>query len=839
MRKVLQSKKEIYIVIFAFLLIVLLATASKFFGFHQIKTIHTITSNIYEHPLKVSNASLTVKLDVYKIHRDMKDIVLSSSADELQKLIKKVNQHEIRVYKNLTIIEENILGQEGLALQEKTLKLFHDWKPIRDEVITLVKSNHMAMAIAITKGKGAKHVDELEKSSYKLYHYAKDKADKFKNEADLTFKKIEFLNYEISITIFFLLFIIVYYTVGRISKYIDKNEHLNGVLAVIRDVNQLIVREKEVKTMLQESCNILSSNHVYGDVWIMTLNDELQIEHIVGTDSSSNFEAFKSKVKTSWKPYCLDKKDKQFTYIEDTQKTCTECPLKDIYDTKGAFNIELKHENKLYGYLNISVDKKYILDNDELALLDEVAGDIAYALYNIFREQLLREQDERYRFVTEAASDGIWDWDLNTNAVYFSPSLKAILGYKDDEMDNIYKEWENRIHPDDKKQIFIDVEDAINKKTRLFKNIQRLKHRDGHWIWVESKAVTLFDHEEKATRMIGSHTDISEQKMIEEDLLLAKRRFELSEKVGNIGSWEYIIETDEFWGSEQVKLIYGLSGKDSVFTIELIESCVPEREHTHQALIDLLEKDAEYNIEFEMNPIDGSPTKIISSIAEVQRDENGVALKVIGSLQDITERSKYYNLLQNAQELSHLGSWEQNSNDETLFWSDEAYRIFEADPLEEMNFKQFMDTVHPDDRFSVSTVFQKSIAEHTKYYLEHRLLFPSGHIKHVVECAEHFYDGNNKYIRTIGTVQDITEEVLSQKEIKKRDTIITSIFQVIPDLLFIMKKDGLIIDYRAKRNNDLYVEPEQFLGKSMPDMLPQDVGELFRKTCKVYQRILH
>nr|MDA3909606.1 MCP four helix bundle domain-containing protein [Sulfurimonas sp.] len=412
MKKEAQSKKEIYIVLLAFLLVALLTLISKFFGFYQIETMHKIISNIYEHPLKVSNASLLVALDVYEMHRDMKDIVLSESQKEYLKRIEEVNDDEKRVYKNLAIIEKNILGEEGLELQRETLKLFHDWKPIRDEVIALVKNNKVYEAISITKGEGAAHVLKLENSSYKLYNYAKDKADNFKNEAELTFNKLEFMNYKISIFILFLFLMIVYYTVGRISKYIYRNEHLSGVFAVIRDVNQLIVREKEVEKMLQESCNILTSNHVYGQAWVMIFNDDHQVEHIIGSDSSENFEAFKEKVKNGWSPYCIDKIAEQFSYLENTNQTCIECPLKDMYSGKSAFNIELKYNNKLYGYLNISVDKKYILDKNELVLLEEVAGDIAYALYNIYREQELEESYGMLHKLTDNIPGAVYQYRL-------------------------------------------------------------------------------------------------------------------------------------------------------------------------------------------------------------------------------------------------------------------------------------------------------------------------------------------------------------------------------------------------------------------------------------------
>ncbi|MFT5661821.1 MAG: PAS domain S-box-containing protein, partial [Sulfurimonas sp.] len=657
MQREIKSKKEIYIVLFAFLFVALLAIISKFLGFHQIKTMHKITSNIYEHPLNVSNASLKVKLDVYRIHRDMKDIVLSSSEKELGHLIEQVNNHEKRVYTNLIIIEKKILGEEGLKLQEKTFKLFHDWKPIRDKVIKLVKNNKITEAISITKGKGASHVLKLENSSYKLYDYAKDKADNFINEADSTFDKSVFISYEINIAILLLFLIIVYFTITRISKHMYRNEHLNGVLAVIRDVNQLIVREKEVKQMLQDSCNILTSNHVYGHTWIMTLNDEHQIEHIVGNDSSDDFTIFKEKIKNAWSPYCINKVDEQFSYIENTSQICSECPLKDMYRGKGAFTIELKHEDKLYGYLSISVEKKYILDDIELSLLGEVAGDIAYALYNINGEQLLIKQEERYRFVTEAASDGIWDWDLITNDVYFSPSLKAILGYADDELENKYEEWDSRIHPDDREQIFLDVQDAVNKKTKIFKNIQRLKHRDGHWVWIESKAVTLFDEEDKAIRMIGSHTNISEIKL--NNIALEESEKQLKTLVSNLPGMAFRTKNDAKWSmlflSDNCKKLTGYE-VDDVIDNKLISYNqiihIDDREHVWNTVQNALIKHENYELEYRIIMADGTQKWVWEQGVGIFKNNEFVYIE--GIILDTNERKKNEFALIESEERLHL-----------------------------------------------------------------------------------------------------------------------------------------------------------------------------------------
>ncbi|WP_455756167.1 MCP four helix bundle domain-containing protein [Sulfurimonas sp.] len=220
-----QSKTEIKLLILTFVIIGIIGMGMKYFEFLHIKEMSTTTNDIFEHPLKVSNASLTIKVDVYKIHRDMKDIVLPSTVKGIESFIQDIDNHENRVYKNLSIIEQNILGEDGLKLEADTKKLFKDWKPIRDEVISLVKNNKTNQAIAITQGKGAQHVLKLEDSALKLYTYAKNKATHFKNQSNNVFEELKIYNFFISL-IYFLLFVLIgYYIISRISKFINKNEH--------------------------------------------------------------------------------------------------------------------------------------------------------------------------------------------------------------------------------------------------------------------------------------------------------------------------------------------------------------------------------------------------------------------------------------------------------------------------------------------------------------------------------------------------------------------------------------------------------------------------------------
>lgn len=125
-------------------------------------------------------------------------------------------------------------------------------------------------------------------------------------------------------------------------------------------------------------------------------------------------------------------------------------------------------------------------------------------------------------------------------------------------------------------------------------------------------------------------------------------------------------------------------------------------------------------------------------------------------------------MLTEAQRLAHIGSWELDLIANELVWSEEVYRIFEMD-AEKFNasYEAFLDTVHPDDRVIVDKAYTDSVKNNTPYDIVHRLLMKAGSIKYVNERCETFYDDNGNPIRSIGTVQDVTERVRAEAALRR------------------------------------------------------------------------
>ena len=121
-----------------------------------------------------------------------------------------------------------------------------------------------------------------------------------------------------------------------------------------------------------------------------------------------------------------------------------------------------------------------------------------------------------------------------------------------------------------------------------------------------------------------------------EDRIRTEGRYKKAQRMGQVGNWEYDLATQHFWGSDEARRIYGFATENSSFTADEIENCIPDRERVHQALVDLIEKDRPYNLEFEINPVTGAEKKVIRSMAEVIKDDAGKPVKVTGVIQDIT-----------------------------------------------------------------------------------------------------------------------------------------------------------------------------------------------------------
>jgi len=128
-------------------------------------------------------------------------------------------------------------------------------------------------------------------------------------------------------------------------------------------------------------------------------------------------------------------------------------------------------------------------------------------------QEALRESEERYALAARGANDGLWDWNLVTGAMYFSPRWKAMLGFHENEIEDRLEEWISRIHDADRERVKEEIAAHQKGLTPHFESEHRLLHKDGGFRWMLSRGLAVHDATGRALRMAGSQTDITERKV--------------------------------------------------------------------------------------------------------------------------------------------------------------------------------------------------------------------------------------------------------------------------------------------------------------------------------------
>ncbi|MCU8009016.1 EAL domain-containing protein [Shewanella sp. SM87] len=123
----------------------------------------------------------------------------------------------------------------------------------------------------------------------------------------------------------------------------------------------------------------------------------------------------------------------------------------------------------------------------------------------------LNDSELRWLFAVEGSRNGIWDWDISTGEVFLSDRWKEMIGYAPDELAGVFQTWETRLHPEDKQIVLDALQEYVSGKSKEFESVHRLRHRDGHYVWVLDRGMLVdWDPQGRPTRMIGIHMDVSE-----------------------------------------------------------------------------------------------------------------------------------------------------------------------------------------------------------------------------------------------------------------------------------------------------------------------------------------
>jgi diguanylate cyclase (GGDEF)-like protein/PAS domain S-box-containing protein len=160
-------------------------------------------------------------------------------------------------------------------------------------------------------------------------------------------------------------------------------------------------------------------------------------------------------------------------------------------------------------------------------LLKLLGNSLGSGLERLRVEQRLHKLEERLELAQGAANDGLWDFDIESNEVHFSPRWKQMLGYPADAVLDS-PDWRSLVHPEDMSRVQSAIRDHVAGKSPLFESVHRMKHRNGDWRWVVSRAKARVDEHGRLLRLVGVELDITERKLYEEALFREKESAQIT-----------------------------------------------------------------------------------------------------------------------------------------------------------------------------------------------------------------------------------------------------------------------------------------------------------------------
>ncbi|HEX6306045.1 MAG TPA: PAS domain-containing protein, partial [Anaerolineales bacterium] len=391
--------------------------------------------------------------------------------------------------------------------------------------------------------------------------------------------------------------------------------------------------------------------------------------------------------------------------------------------------------------------------------------------------QTLRQREERLSLVMRATNDGIWDWDLSTGEVYFSPRWKSMLGYAVDEISNRFDAWQSRLHAEDLDRALQAIQDYLEGKTGQFQLEHRLRHKDGSYRWIVARGLALRDDGGEPYRMVGAHTDITERKLVEE--ALASSEYQYRTTIDALRDAIHVVDRDLCFilhnrafmdWCRELGLPTDLIGRQLFKTFEFLPEKVRSEYHQVFATGHSMITEERTHI---------ANQEIATETRKFPIIEDGEVIRVITVIRDITKRKSAQHALHEAQRalatlMSNLPGMAYRCRNEPgwpmEFVSQGSLDLtgYLPEALVEGAQVAYGDLVHPEDRGMVWSQVQQAVGERRPFELTYRITTAGGEQKWVWEQGRAVYPSEGQALKIEGFITDITARVTAQRFLEQR-----------------------------------------------------------------------
>ncbi len=466
-------------------------------------------------------------------------------------------------------------------------------------------------------------------------------------------------------------------------------------------------------------------------------------------------------------------------FVPDVSQDPAWLPNPLLPDTRAEAAVPILLQEQVLGVLDVQHNEAGVIDESTVDLLESIANQVAIALQNARQLDEIKAGRQRLNLVISGTNEGIWDWNIPSNQVYYSPRWKAMIGYDDHEISDDFAELERRLHPEDHGRIMLAINDYLAGRTDNYEHEFRLQHKDGSYRWILVRASLERDEEGHPLRMAGSHSDITQRKEATEELTIFQLGFERSSNAIFLTEENGIIT----YVNPAFTQLYGYTAEEAVGqTPRLLKSGIYTLEF-YEELWDTLMNKGSVSREIINKAKDGRFIHVVGNNNPII-NEKGDIIGFLSMHTDITERKEVEAALRESQiqlsqlaEMVNMAYWELDLNSQMFTFNDRFYSLLRRTAAEmggyAVSAQTFLNTlVHPDDRAQVqekmSDLFHlKDIGQ--DYTYEYRLLRGDGQVQYAQIVYRIKFDVQGKPVRVNGSHLDITaskqaDEIRRQNE---------------------------------------------------------------------------
>ena len=372
-----------------------------------------------------------------------------------------------------------------------------------------------------------------------------------------------------------------------------------------------------------------------------------------------------------------------------------------------------------------------------------------------------RRSDAFYRALIDHGHDVVTVFGTDGTILFQSPSVRRVLGHGPGE--RVGHNFVEMVHADDRAGIDDALDNAIAQPGVPIGCEARVARTDGGWRILRLR-MTFVATGDPEPFVIANGQDITELVAARDAWRDSEVRLADAQRIAHFGSWQWNAQTGVFVGSNEVYRICGIQPVDGIVTLEacLARIHCDDRAAFHDAVKRTLRHKAPFNVAHRyVRP--GGEIIHLHEDGEALCDADGRVIGITGTVQDVTARKRAEeellrkeHLLSEAQSIAGIGSWETDTRTNTIFWSDELYRLLGYEPGSlHITPEAYMSRVHADDRARLAQVVRELEETGEPIQMEYRLVV-DGQLRHVHVRAHASRDASGKVRRTYGTVQDVT-----------------------------------------------------------------------------------